>query len=134
VPWFDDPRLAPQQFISPILFVDGHTAVHNFSKALTVDPLFPYEETKDWIWYKPAEEQAPRWHWPHHRSRGRQSALIFASGRESLAPTHVGGYERTGSPNHRSRGRQSALIFLPTPKRRISADSRRRLRSGAATE
>ena len=100
MPWFDDPRLAPQQFISPILFVDGHTAVHNFSKALTVDPLFPYEETKDWIWYKPAEEQAPRWHWPHHRSRGRQSALIF----------------------------------LPTPKRRISADSRRRLRSGAATE
>jgi len=48
--------LAPPQFISPILFVDGHTAVHNFSKALTVDPYYPYEETKDWMWYKPAGE------------------------------------------------------------------------------
>jgi len=48
--------LAPPQFISPILFVDGHTAAHNFSKALTVDPYYPYEETKDWMWYKPAGE------------------------------------------------------------------------------
>jgi hypothetical protein len=31
-------------------------AVHNFSKALAVDPYYPYEETKDWIWYKSAEE------------------------------------------------------------------------------
>ena len=50
----DDPRTAPAQFISPVAFVDGHAATHNFSKSLTVDPLFPYEPTKDWIWYKPA--------------------------------------------------------------------------------
>jgi hypothetical protein len=52
---FDDPVSAPQQFYSPILFVDGHTAVHNFSRSLSEDPYYPYEPTKDWIWYKPAE-------------------------------------------------------------------------------
>lgn len=50
-----DPQRAPQQFISPVQFVDGHAAVHNFSKSLSTDPLFPYEETRDWIWYKPAD-------------------------------------------------------------------------------
>ena len=50
----EDPQTARQEFISPIAFVDGHVAQHNFSKALSTDPLFPYEPTKDWIWYKPA--------------------------------------------------------------------------------
>lgn len=50
---FDDPRLAPTLFYSPILFVDGHTAIFNFTKVLTEDPYHPYEETKDWMWYKP---------------------------------------------------------------------------------
>jgi prepilin-type N-terminal cleavage/methylation domain-containing protein len=50
----EDPQTARQQFISPIAFVDGHAAQHNFSKALSTDPYFPYEPTKDWIWYKPA--------------------------------------------------------------------------------
>src|SRR5262249_28587157 len=49
-----DPAYALQHFISPILFVDGHAAVHNFSKVLTEDPRYPYEPTKDWMWYKPA--------------------------------------------------------------------------------
>ena len=49
-----DPAVASQQFISPVLFADSHVAVHNFSKSLSRDPRFPYEPTKDWIWYKPA--------------------------------------------------------------------------------
>ena len=49
-----DPQLARQDFISPVLFVDGHVAQHNFSKSLSTDPYYPYEETKNWIWYKPA--------------------------------------------------------------------------------
>lgn len=53
----DDPKTAPPFFYSPVLFVDGHTAVHNFSKALATDPYHPYEPTKDWIWYKPASPQ-----------------------------------------------------------------------------
>jgi prepilin-type N-terminal cleavage/methylation domain-containing protein len=52
----DDPQSARQQFISPILFVDGHTAQCNFSKSLSIDPYYPYEPTKDWIWYKPADD------------------------------------------------------------------------------
>jgi type II secretory pathway pseudopilin PulG len=47
-----DPVAARPQFWSPILFVDGHTAVHNFTRALIMDPTHPYEPTKDWIWYK----------------------------------------------------------------------------------
>ena len=50
---FLDPRLAPPLFYSPILFADGHAQFLNFSKALTADPYYPFEETKDWIWYKP---------------------------------------------------------------------------------
>ncbi len=47
-----DPVGARPQFYSPVLFVDGHTVVLNFTRALTVDPTYPYEPTKDWIWYK----------------------------------------------------------------------------------
>jgi prepilin-type N-terminal cleavage/methylation domain-containing protein len=53
---FTDPARAPQKFISPVLFVDGHVRIHNFSKALTTDPLHPYEPTPDWIWYRPIDE------------------------------------------------------------------------------
>ena len=42
-----------QRFISPILFVDGHTASLDFTRALKAVPLYPMEPTKDWIWYKP---------------------------------------------------------------------------------
>jgi hypothetical protein len=52
---FLDPRLAPQLFFSPILFVDGHASFLNFSRELARDPYYPFEETKDWMWYKPLE-------------------------------------------------------------------------------
>jgi prepilin-type N-terminal cleavage/methylation domain-containing protein len=52
-----DPVNARQQFVSPIMFVDGHVAAHNFSKSLSQNPYFPYEPTKDWIWYKPAPSE-----------------------------------------------------------------------------
>jgi prepilin-type N-terminal cleavage/methylation domain-containing protein/prepilin-type processing-associated H-X9-DG protein len=42
------------KFISPILFVDGHVKSHDFSKGIRSDPDYVFEETKDWIWYKPA--------------------------------------------------------------------------------
>jgi prepilin-type processing-associated H-X9-DG protein len=50
---FSDPAPAPSQFLSPVLFVDGHVATYNFSRALKEDPYYPYEATKDWVWYKP---------------------------------------------------------------------------------
>ena len=51
---FQDPRIAGGRFVSPILFVDGHVAVHNFTRALTKDPYFPYEPANDWVWYEPS--------------------------------------------------------------------------------
>ena len=42
-----------QEAISPILFVDGHTARYNFTKALRQDWRYPTEATKDWTWYEP---------------------------------------------------------------------------------
>ncbi len=50
---FVDPRAAKRQFISPILFVDSHVAVHNFSKSVVDNRYYPFEPTADWIWYKP---------------------------------------------------------------------------------
>ena len=52
---FNDPKPAPNLFISPVAFVDGHVAQHNFTKSLANDPYFPYEPTADWIWYKPLQ-------------------------------------------------------------------------------
>jgi prepilin-type processing-associated H-X9-DG protein len=43
-----------QRFISPILFVDGHVARHDFTTVLKADPQYPYEQTGSWIWYQPA--------------------------------------------------------------------------------
>jgi len=56
---FLDPRLAPALFYSPILFVDGHAKVLNFTKALCADPYYPFEETRDWIWYVPRSPESP---------------------------------------------------------------------------
>jgi len=47
-----DPRMARGRFVSPVLFVDAHVATHNFGPALTTDPYYPYEATREWIWYK----------------------------------------------------------------------------------
>lgn len=44
-----------QKFVSPILFVDGHSASFDFTHALkdNPNPAFPLEPTKDWYWYEP---------------------------------------------------------------------------------
>ena len=49
-----DVTRAPDEFWSPVQFVDGHAENLNFSRSLKTDPQFPYEETKDWMWYKSA--------------------------------------------------------------------------------
>jgi len=46
----------PSRYISPIAFVDGHAARHDFTLSIKGDPYFPFEPTKDWVWYKPAED------------------------------------------------------------------------------
>jgi prepilin-type processing-associated H-X9-DG protein len=46
-------KLDNQKFVSPILFVDGHVAKHDFSKAIKDNPMYPIEPTTNWIWYKP---------------------------------------------------------------------------------
>jgi prepilin-type processing-associated H-X9-DG protein len=46
-----------QKFISPILFVDGHAAQHDFTRTIKTNPDFIYEETKDWMWYKPGGDK-----------------------------------------------------------------------------
>jgi type II secretory pathway pseudopilin PulG len=41
-----------QKYLSPILFVDGHAALHDFTRALKDDPTYPTEEMPNWIWYQ----------------------------------------------------------------------------------
>jgi prepilin-type N-terminal cleavage/methylation domain-containing protein len=41
-----------QKFISPIFFVDGHAAQHDFTRVIQADPDYIYETTKDWVWYQ----------------------------------------------------------------------------------
>lgn len=50
---FGDPTIAPRLFVSPVLFIDGHAAVHDFSSSIMNDPYYPFEKTKDWQWYQP---------------------------------------------------------------------------------
>lgn len=49
----DSLKADSRSFISPILFVDGHVASHDFTHVIRDDPGHPYEATKDWMWYKP---------------------------------------------------------------------------------
>lgn len=53
---FSDPRMAGGKFYSPVLHVDGHTAFYDFTRSLCDNPNFPFEPTKDWMWYKPAND------------------------------------------------------------------------------
>jgi prepilin-type N-terminal cleavage/methylation domain-containing protein len=53
---YKDVRNDGAKFISPILFVDGHTAIHDFSKVIKASPDYPYEPTEKWVWYKAADE------------------------------------------------------------------------------
>src|SRR5262249_29156267 len=60
---FEDPRLAPALFWSPIGFLDGRGEFLDFTKSLRTNPYYPFEETQKWAWYKPAPEiaeQPPR--------------------------------------------------------------------------
>jgi prepilin-type N-terminal cleavage/methylation domain-containing protein/prepilin-type processing-associated H-X9-DG protein len=51
---FTDPRRAGGKFVSPVLFCDGHVLQEDFTRALTIDPAYPYEATSEWMWYKPS--------------------------------------------------------------------------------
>jgi prepilin-type N-terminal cleavage/methylation domain-containing protein len=54
-----------QKAWSPILFVDGHAALHDFSQSLRADWKYPTEATKDWTWYQPVlgtNGQPAHWH------------------------------------------------------------------------
>jgi type II secretory pathway pseudopilin PulG len=42
-----------QKIIAPVLFVEGHAAVYDFTR--TVKSPWPAEPTANWIWYKPAQ-------------------------------------------------------------------------------
>jgi len=33
--------------------------MHDFTRSLRDDPKYPYEPTKDWIWYKPGDDPPP---------------------------------------------------------------------------
>jgi type II secretory pathway pseudopilin PulG len=63
IDWTDTPQVRlpsdPYKFISPIGFVDGHAAVHDFTRAIRSDPTYPMETTKDWTWYKALSTNAP---------------------------------------------------------------------------
>ena len=52
---FTDVRRAPPLFWSAIGFADGHSAFLNFSRSLQQNPYYPYEPTKQWVWYIPAD-------------------------------------------------------------------------------
>lgn len=45
------PAQIKSKVVSPVLFVDGHAAAHDFTKA--VKSKWSAEATADWIWYKP---------------------------------------------------------------------------------
>ncbi len=53
---FRDPALARSRFVSPIAFVDGHVASHDFTRRLVEQLGFPYRPTEQWMWYKPKEK------------------------------------------------------------------------------
>jgi prepilin-type N-terminal cleavage/methylation domain-containing protein len=48
---------AKDRAISPVLFGDGHAAVHDFTQAIRSSPAYPYEPTPDWYWYEPARQR-----------------------------------------------------------------------------
>src|SRR2546429_562080 len=46
----------PSKFVAPVAFVDGHVARHDFSPSIKPNAPYIYEESKDWIWYKPKRQ------------------------------------------------------------------------------
>ena len=51
----DDPTLDGQKFISPIVFVDGHAGLFDFSPSLKDPAGYNLEPTKDSYWYEPKQ-------------------------------------------------------------------------------
>jgi prepilin-type N-terminal cleavage/methylation domain-containing protein len=47
----DDPVEDAQRFISPVAFVDGHAASHDFTRQMKGN--YTMEPTEDWYWYEP---------------------------------------------------------------------------------
>jgi prepilin-type N-terminal cleavage/methylation domain-containing protein len=45
----------PDTFVTPILFVDGHSSQCDFTSVFRANPLRALEPGKDWVWYKPAK-------------------------------------------------------------------------------
>ena|SRR5438105_7507383 len=45
----------PSKYIAPTLFFDGHVASPDFTLTIRNDPEYPYETTKNWIWYRPKQ-------------------------------------------------------------------------------
>jgi hypothetical protein len=43
------------RLISSALFADGHATKHDFTRAITSRPSFPFEPTHDWYIYEPAQ-------------------------------------------------------------------------------
>jgi prepilin-type N-terminal cleavage/methylation domain-containing protein len=48
------PRAATSKFVSLIAFVDGHAALHDFTRAINDTPNL-CEPTQHWVWYKPRD-------------------------------------------------------------------------------
>jgi prepilin-type processing-associated H-X9-DG protein len=44
---------APEKFVAPVLFVDGHVQRCDFTAVIKSNPIRALDPTKDWIWYKP---------------------------------------------------------------------------------
>jgi prepilin-type N-terminal cleavage/methylation domain-containing protein len=43
----------PDKFVAPVLFVDGHSRQHDFTRVILANPLRALEPGPDWLWYKP---------------------------------------------------------------------------------
>jgi len=50
--WLGDVPKDGRKFRAPTLFVDGHAASLDFTRNIQADPYYPFEPTRDWIWYK----------------------------------------------------------------------------------
>ena len=44
---------APEKFVAPVLFVDGHCKRCDFTQVIKSNPVRSLDPTTDWMWYKP---------------------------------------------------------------------------------
>jgi prepilin-type processing-associated H-X9-DG protein len=52
---YDTIQSAPERFVAPVLFADGHVTRCDFTGVIKKDPRHALDETKDWMWYKPRD-------------------------------------------------------------------------------